>query len=668
MTMKIILSVVILASYPFSLELLQADEIEDIIVTSTRGQPIDKALPVAIRVITRDQIRLSGALNLADLMRSTGSIQVSDLYGGGYSASIGIRGFTETAPQNTLVMIDGRRLNNIDNGLLDFSAVGIEQIDRIEILKGSAGALYGDKAVGGIINIITRSPQSLDLETSVELGSYDRKKFHAAVVNNHQNGIFYGLRGSRELSDNYRVHNRYRNTNLSLKAGYRHALGELQLFLQNVDDNIQAPGALFADQLHNDRRQAANPGDYINSDIKVARLGIEQELVERFMIQAEAAWREKSVTGTLSSGGVPSSFTQYREHAEITPRLIFNDAFSGLIHRFTLGADLFTTEYNITSPFGITDDTQLQAGVYAQSIFNLTDTITLSLGARHSQVSNDIFVDTLAFGRSLEPGTEIDDSANAWEAGISWQYNNNWRLYARIDRNFRFVTADEYSAVADSNFFSGLFGAGLQTPVPVTQTGLSYEAGVEWSTSASRTTLDVFHLSLENEIVFDPSVFLNTNIGSTARTGVTVETEFMPSDNWTIGLSYSYIDARVTSGQFDNTDLTFIPEHTLKLSSSYQLTESLSAYIEFNTTSEQVLGGDFSGSLPALPGYEVLNLNIIYDKQPIELSFRVNNLLNVEYSEYGNAGFDYRSITFPRVATYFPAPGRNFSVSLTGSW
>ena len=85
-------------------------------------------------------------------------VVVRDFYGTGKTASVDIRGFGETAPLNVLVLVDGRRVNEIDLSGTDWTQIPIDQIERIEIVRGAGSVLYGDNAVGGVINIITKKP------------------------------------------------------------------------------------------------------------------------------------------------------------------------------------------------------------------------------------------------------------------------------------------------------------------------------------------------------------------------------------------------------------------------------------------------------------------------------------------------------------------------------
>ena len=102
-------------------------------------------------------------------------VKLKDLYGTGFGVkqSVDIRGFGDTAQSNTVILLNGQRLTNIDLNLVDFSAIPKASIDRIEIIVGNSSVLYGNNATAGSINIITN--QSIksndDINTKFSFGS-----------------------------------------------------------------------------------------------------------------------------------------------------------------------------------------------------------------------------------------------------------------------------------------------------------------------------------------------------------------------------------------------------------------------------------------------------------------------------------------------------------------
>lgn len=632
------------------------DTLDRVVVNATRSDYGFVSTPGMISVITQADIQASGAIHLVDVLRTVGGIQVSDLFGDGTDASVGLRGFSETAQQNTLIMIDGRRLNNADNGVPDLNTVALRNIERIEIIKGSAGTLYGDKAVGGIINIITHRPEELQVQVETGVGSYNRRSIFTNIENRHENGIGYRFSAERRLSNNYRNNNDVQLTNIAGKLTFEHETGELFAELEDVNEDVELPGPLFRDQVAANRRQALNPGDFVNTDTRAARLGFSQALTGNIEAQFEYTNRLSETDGRLSSAGFASPLFLKRHHIEYTPRLIGTFDLPTGRSLLTIGADIFKTDYFLRSDFGLTIDTQEQYSAYGRAIVPLSSAIDMTAGGRYGKVKNDILVDTLCCGRSLPPGTEIDDSAYAFEFGLSYQFKPSLRLFGKVDRNYRFVTADEYSAIADNNFFGAPF-----LPFPETQTGYSYEIGADWQHGNKSLQVLLYQLDLHDEIVFDPSAGANTGIGDTRRRGIIIEGDYVLNRQWRFSANYSLLDTEVTSGPFSGADLTFLADHTAHLAAHYRMTEHLQAYLALNGTSSRVFTGDFNNDFSRLPGYVVADMNLAYQRRNFKIAFHINNLLDREYSDSGSIGFDFRQgFPSPRVGTFFPSPERNF--------
>ena len=137
--------------------LLIAQTIDNIVVTATRsGVPIN-LVSAPITVIDREQIELSLAKDVAQILRFEAGLDIGRNGGPGQATSIFTRG---TESNHTLVLIDGVRINPGTIGGAAFQNISPEIIERIEIVKGARSALYGTEAIGGVINIITRKVQS----------------------------------------------------------------------------------------------------------------------------------------------------------------------------------------------------------------------------------------------------------------------------------------------------------------------------------------------------------------------------------------------------------------------------------------------------------------------------------------------------------------------------
>ncbi len=151
---------------------------DTIVVTATRTEiPIDDTT-VPVTVITRDDIELSLATDLAELLRFEAGIDIGRNGGPGQATSIFLRG---TESNHTLVLIDGVRINPGTIGGAAVQNIAPEVIERVEIVKGARSALYGSDAIGGVINVITRRARQPFVEAAVGAGSFATQSGHLSA-------------------------------------------------------------------------------------------------------------------------------------------------------------------------------------------------------------------------------------------------------------------------------------------------------------------------------------------------------------------------------------------------------------------------------------------------------------------------------------------------------
>ena len=197
-----------------------ATEIPAVVVSAARTEQSTLTTPASITVISREQIEASGASHINEVLRGQGGVQINDLYGDGSRATVDMRGFGDTAGSNTLILVDGRRLNNPDIAAPDLNSIALEDVERIEIVQGSAGVLFGDQAVGGVINVITRKPGALRHSLKLSAGSYNTLQLHAMTSQALDSGLNYLLSLDARESDKYRDHNEASYLNGFGKLGY----------------------------------------------------------------------------------------------------------------------------------------------------------------------------------------------------------------------------------------------------------------------------------------------------------------------------------------------------------------------------------------------------------------------------------------------------------------
>ena len=145
-------------SPPVHTELSLFEEIPMVVTPAKKLQPITKA-PASVSVVTQEDIKESGSINLWDALRQVPGLDVDTTTIG--QADVSMRGFADVMTSKTLLMIDGRSMYSPMQGILFWELLTVqpEEIDRIEVVKGPVASLYGANANLGLINVISKSPE-----------------------------------------------------------------------------------------------------------------------------------------------------------------------------------------------------------------------------------------------------------------------------------------------------------------------------------------------------------------------------------------------------------------------------------------------------------------------------------------------------------------------------
>ncbi len=169
----LLLLITLILSATISAEESDLIRLDDIIISATRTQSSIDKISVSSSIISERQIKNSTANDLGELLSESNIIQILD-YGPASLTSTSLRGSTSS---QVLVLIDGKRINDSRAGGADLDTIPLNNIERIEIIKGGQSAIYGADAVGGIINIITKKPDKLNTYLWSNLGSYGLRSY-----------------------------------------------------------------------------------------------------------------------------------------------------------------------------------------------------------------------------------------------------------------------------------------------------------------------------------------------------------------------------------------------------------------------------------------------------------------------------------------------------------
>ena len=586
---------------------------EQVIVIGTRSEQPTVEIPASVQIITAEQIKLSGASTLVQVLTAQAGIQISDKIGnGGRGAVISMRGFGENNANNVLVLVDGRRLNNPSLASPDLSSIAMKDVDRVEIIQGSAGTLYGDQATGGVINIITKRPEGTNAYLELGRGSDDLETYRGAISQGFDNGIFYRISAEKKLADNYRDNNESNYSNLFTSLSYENETFKVFGEVLVVEDNLNLPGSLTSTQIKQNRRQTETPDDYSNQDTDSFRFGGHINLGGSWQLAAEYTDRE-----TESKGVDGSAWGDLSIKESTTEVKTFNPRLTGKVSTgqgeilITTGADLQESEY--LSTFVARDSSQDISDIYAQAVIPVMDKLKVTVGGRYSELDESDKV----------TNANNDDDLTVYQIGAAYQLDKNTRIFLRRDESFRWANIDE-------NAWSNTAAGEILKP----QQGTSWELGLEKKFNNFKLSTMIFDLNLENEIYYDPNIGFNANLAESDRQGIILDGLWQVSQGLSLQLNYSYVDAEISDGVFDGNTVPFVAEQTANFVASYQLSENWSIYADAQYTGERYKAGDEGNVAGVLGGYTLYNANLRWDHDKLYVNIRANNISGKEYNGY----------------------------------
>jgi len=668
-TMKT-LSFVVLFSMLFISKVL-AEEIsvpadtdgEEIVVTATRYKEAQSAVPANVTVITEEDIKKSTATTIHDLLRTQPGVQVSDIAGNGRNINVDLRGFGETASLNTLVLVDGRRVNEADLSGVDWIQIPLDRVKRIEIIRGGrGGVLYGDNATGGVINIITKEGDRFKTGVKVSGGSYDTLKSDGYVSGSIED-LAYSLSGSYLTTDNYRDNSDLEARDLGMNLGYYlNDFVKLKFSAGYHTDEAGLPGSLResdfvpgAGRFPSGARRTDSPNPNDSTDVRTYYFkgGPEIWFGKDSLVAVDASFRKRDVLSSANfSLGSFTGDTGIKTTA-VSPHIVLKEEVWGHKNTLSSGFDYQNSTEDISNDSIFSGSRTISAfelqkknyGFYLHDAVSVLDRLSLSAGYRYDKAD-------FTFSPSSPKSAGMDENLST--SGLTWQFNDSSHAYFSYARSFRYPVLDELFS-----FFTNTIDTGLR---PQTSNNFELGAGHAFSKDLS-AKLSLFRQETRNEILFNPTTFANENLdGKTRRDGVEISFDAKVFDWMALNGSYTYLRARIRGGAFAGSDFPGAARHKATFGALLSYEDRCSLALNGYYVGERPFISDFTNNFSDQKSYTVLNTRLKYRWEVLTAFLDIRNLTNAEYSEYGVIG------TFPTEKAFFPSPKINFLFGLSADF
>jgi len=470
--------------------------LDEVIVTATRTPQQQESVIADVSVINAEEIKRGGQSTLIELLQRQPGIEITNNGGAGKTSGVFMRG---TNTGHTLVLIDGVRVQSATAGTTTLENIPIQQIDRIEIVRGPLTSLYGQDAIGGVIQIFTKKGvDGFKPYANLGFGTYDTTLAEAGL-RGKQNDTAYALNVSANKTNGFSSLDTG-NPNLNDKDGYRNlaVTGSLSHKIaegHEVGLNLMhSKGRTRYDNRFNidATSPAFNPAfsDYAN---------LEQHTYSLFS-------KNQILSNWHSTVRISQGFDETVNYAALGP--------------FTSESrSLFRTKQD---QFNWQNDISLPVGVLTLMYDRLEDKVNSTTVYNNSKRTNEGYVvsyvadvDAHTFQASAREDHNSSFGNNVTGGlGYGYNINNAWRITGSYGSAFKAPTFNDL-------YFPDSFGFATSNPNLKPEKSDNVEASLRYRDDTSSASLTAYENKIRDLIILD-SAFIPANLNKAKIRGVTL--------------------------------------------------------------------------------------------------------------------------------------------------
>ncbi|MFA4889833.1 MAG: TonB-dependent receptor, partial [Candidatus Omnitrophota bacterium] len=553
-------------------------ELEPITVTASRAERRISEVPSSTSIISEKDIQSSNAKSIPDLLKDVEGIDMYDSSGVGTVGAVNMRGFYGGMSSHQLVLVDGIPQNKGKDKLVDWDMISLDNVESVEVVRGPASALYGDNAMSGVINIITKKPNGKpEAKVYASYGNFNTQEYKTSVSgayksednglpssrqSHKQLGILLGA--SQKITDGFRKHCNYDRTHIDGRLDYNiNDAQKVQFLLDYYKKKRGAlPWALSEAQIAQDRRQA-RPGteddksDETKSDISITHawdISNNAKTEETFYYKYDNA--DSFYTGSNLTQNSQKEQLEDEDAYGFMLKGSMNQEIIGLSHEFTVGVDLerdnfdykeYAASYRqrgvLQSDYGVKRG---KIGPYLQDEIKLSDSLRFIGGIRYDRVDFDFDDRNTVSNSKTEKMSKLTP-----RCGLVYMYQKDSSLYANYAQAFRTPTIGQmftYGSLANPNLLP--------------EEAVNYEIGLRhFFNEFFKANISLYWMELDNEIWYDYATRKYQNYGKTSHKGIETGLDFKINKSFSGFANYTYSRAKNENGSYAGEYLTNIPIH-----------------------------------------------------------------------------------------------------------
>ena len=632
---------------------------EEIIVKSSRLYK-ERIVGAQSYIIDRDFIKQNATNSIPEIIAKFPGAKIKDLYGIGFGAkqSIDLRGFADTASSNTLILLNGQRLTNIDLSLVDFTTIPRDSIDRIEIIMGNSSVLYGNNATAGSINIITDQSIKEDdqLNTNLSFGSFG--KFESFISGIRKKKEFT-IKGNQNLilTNGYRRNSGLSQKNGSIEFAYNKDFLKLYLDLKYNNQYQELPGDVgvntgnfsSSNGFHIDPRSSDTPADFSQNNGYQFFYGASYKLNKSNEIILDGSYKYNKSEGKFLSS---STDTDIRISTyQLSPRILNSGSILNFMSDSIIGLDLnYAYYYQDKMTTGKTWYIKYKAqDINLASFFNsnifLSDFDSISIGFRYqwNWLRAGDMTNPSAYQWTLADQTTsvFPDHQYAFHLGYEHIINQNNTLFTKLGKGFRYANIDERIGAGAA---STSYNFNLSS-----QKSYDFEIGYKFSDKNLNIQTNFYYIRLNSEIKYDNASWVNRNLGKTHRFGIEKKINWQIHKNILFSNSFTIAQAKYRGGHRRNFDLAGVPAFRNSSDVNLKINKYFNLYGSIYYQSSQRMINDEENFQVVQPGYYLTNIGVKGSLGGFNYTMKLNNIFNKNYYSYAVASTNLYNVynTYP---------------------
>jgi iron complex outermembrane receptor protein len=652
----------------FSNLTLAAEDINlaDVIVTSSRIQESIQNIPSNIQVISRQNIQEINPTSITQVLNQLGGVTIRGSALGQFNlgGTVDIGSYGDAATSNTLVLVNGQAINPIDSSSIAWESIPIASIERIEITKGGAGVQYGNRAVGGAVNIVTNENADAINRVSASFGSFNTQTINA-LVQNRLDDTLIKLAANADHTNGWRDNSAVNAYAANARVTKFFGQNSVYLDLSGSHRHTQNPGGVvgLVGQGNDHQAKFNNVGSFFDGENYGSMLGGSMQLGSNALLEADLAYQSAKLTYEEPYNTMYNNYSRWR--LSFSPRLKIDlNNWGNLV-----------TGYDFSHSFGkdnqLSNAKLIDNSIYAMHRLPLVGELELDNGYRH-QIENATANDKPA---NSMPTAKKSTSANAWDIGLNYKLPQGQKLYVKYNQSFRFANIDEFWGL-DSNW-NRVFNGALLTP----QNDKTYQVGGDLLIGATKITASLYHTITSNQIRYDS--FNDTNINdpyNIKRKGIYLSTISPINDKLTVYINSNLQNVSYADGPNQGQSTPLAPHLSTAGRINYKADDHWSVGTILNHVSSQYYAGaqdlynNRNGSYPItsitnfykkIPSYTVTDVYANYKNGHWDAQVTLKNLTNSNYATYGGMGFVTQPSTSDWAYYYYPSDPRSVLITLS---